>query len=46
MSFDIISAALEVVDLYKNFSQESKTQIIIINKLFDKIVFNDEKRIL
>jgi hypothetical protein len=45
MSFDIYSAALDVVELYKNTAEESKTQIIIVNKLSENIVFNDEKRI-
>jgi hypothetical protein len=45
MSFDIYTSALEVAELFKNTADESNTQIMIINKLTDNIVFNDEKRI-
>jgi hypothetical protein len=45
MSFDIYTAVLEVAELYKSTADESNTQIIIINKLTDNMVFNDEKRI-
>jgi len=35
----------EVIEIHKYKSEESNTEIVIANKLTDKIIFYDEKRI-